>query len=148
VQDKSYKILLGGSSKHAVQTSSTFSAGFLKNVLLLPKDVGIEYKNVSAGQLHHLRTVQDTDGNFFVVNSVGDVLSKGYIGKDNLFYLLDKNLVQTPDDVVPSHRLKIELVPGRRLKNAATYVPKRRRVIRHVRSISLLVEEMGLTLRG
>ena len=103
---------------------------------------------MSAGQLHHLKTVQDTDGNFFVVNSVGDVISKGYFGKDNLFYLLDKNLLQTPDDVMPSHRLKIELVPGRRLRNAATYIPKRKRMIRRQKVNIITRRGNGIDLKG
>ena len=113
IKDRKYKILLGGSSKHAVKTSSTFSVGFLQDVLLLPEDVKIGYNIVSAGQLDHLRTLQDTDGNFFVVSSVGDVISKGYIGEDNLFYLLDMNLLKLPRAVLPSRLSLLRIVRRR-----------------------------------
>ena len=120
----------------------------MQDVLLLPEDVKIGYNIISAGQLHHLRTVQDTDGNSFVVKLIGDVISKGYIGEDNLFYLLDMNLLKLAHAVLPSHRMKIEFVENRTTKSADTYVPKRRRMIRR-RKINIITRRgNGIDFKG
>jgi hypothetical protein len=100
VTNKGYRVLLGGSSKHAVRTASTFDIGLLRSVLL-PDEVRIGYNIISAGQLHRLRTVQDTDGIFYLLNCVGDVISGGFIGQDNLFYLQDLNLLKSPGEILP-----------------------------------------------
>jgi hypothetical protein len=103
-----------GSNDRNVDTSSIFDVGFLRNVLLLPPEVNIGYNNIiSAGQLGHLRTVQDADGQFYVLNSAGDVISKGHVGDDNIFYLDDLNLLSapnTPGSVRPTSRPQVNVV--------------------------------------
>jgi hypothetical protein len=132
VTNKGYRGLLGGSSKHAVRTASTFDIGLLRNMLLLPDDVRIGYNIISAGQLHSLRTVQDTDGNFYVLNCVGDVISGGFIGQDNLFYLQDLNLLKPPGEILPSRRLQISVTTvGKTRKRYSKKRLRSRRVVRN-----------------
>jgi hypothetical protein len=98
VRQRQFTVLLGGSSNHAVKTPSVFDVGFLRNVLLLPKHVRIGYNNIiSAGQLSHLHTVQDVNSKFYVLNDKGDIISRGHVGEDNIFYLDDMNLLSEPD---------------------------------------------------
>jgi hypothetical protein len=74
---KKHHVLLGGSTDHSVKTSTVFDVGYLSGVLLLPPDVRIGYNIFSAGQLTHLRTVQNSDGTFYVLAIDGSIISRG-----------------------------------------------------------------------
>jgi hypothetical protein len=118
-----------GSNDRNVDTSSIFDVGFLRNVLLLPPEVNIGYNNIiSAGQLGHLRTVQDADGQFYVLNSAGDVISKGHVGDDNIFYLDDLNFLlsapNTPGSVRPTSNRRLMLFTRRNVEFALFVVIK------------------------
>jgi hypothetical protein len=122
VRNRKNKVLLGGSSNHAVCTSTVFDAGFLNGVLLLPESIKIGYNIISAGQLSQLRTVQDTNGKFYVLNTDGDVISIGHVEIDKIFYLDDKNLLMKRDSVRHSHRLQVSMRsnPTNFIYNSAT----------------------------
>jgi hypothetical protein len=93
-------ILLGGSSQHEVNIRTKFDIGFLKDVLLLPREVRLGCCIISAGKLQDLRTFQYDTNKFYVVNNNGVIISEGIIGDDRIFYLLDNNLLRSPRLVV------------------------------------------------
>jgi hypothetical protein len=103
-------VLLGGSTDHSVKTSTVFDVGYLSGVLLLPPDVRIGYNIISAGQLTHLRTVQNSDGTFYVLAIDGSIISRGRVGGDSIFYLNDTNLLLGPDVLKPSQRLVVSII--------------------------------------
>jgi hypothetical protein len=112
LRNKSYKVFLGGSSDHGVNTSKVFDCGFLRDVLLLPYSVQIDCSIISAGKLKGLRTIQSMDGKFYVVSNTGVVISKGIVGPDMIFYLSDDNLLKDPKSVRCDHRLSVSLIPN------------------------------------
>jgi hypothetical protein len=87
-------ILLGGSTQHEVAITTMFDVGFLRNVLLLPRDMKLGCCIISAGKLRNLRTNQYDWNKFHVVDGNGFIISKGVIGDDRIFYLLDNNLLK------------------------------------------------------
>jgi hypothetical protein len=103
--------LLGGSTDHSVKISTVLDVGYLSGVLLLPPDVRIGYNIVSTGQLTHLRTVQNSDGTFYVLAVDGSIISRGrVVGGDSIFYLNDTNLLLDPDVLKPTQRLVVSIV--------------------------------------
>jgi hypothetical protein len=87
-------VLLGGSSQHEVHISTIFDVGHLHNVMLLPRTTRLGYCIVSAGKLKEFRTYQYDSDKFCVIDTDGVIISKGVIGDDRIFYLLDNNLLR------------------------------------------------------
>ena len=94
-------ILLGGSSQHEIVIRTIFDIGFLKNVMLLPREVRVGCCIISAGKLNNLRTFQYDTNKFYVIDSNGGIISNGIISDDRIFYFVDnKNLLRSPRLVV------------------------------------------------
>jgi hypothetical protein len=133
IRKKNYRVLVGGNSDHAVDTSTVFNVGFLKDVLLLPSAIKIGYNIISAGQLDNLHTVQSIDGTFSVVNMNGD---------DHIFYLDDMNLLLHPAVVKPTRRLQVSIARDSTAMSCGKRRIRRRKVNIVIRSGS------GIDLKG